>query len=112
MADPTESLRRFRSELANAVGRSRRARREALHRREDARKRPTKPGGEASSGGQAAAEHRAAALAYRQRMGLEVPEFAEPESNAPAQNSAEPKSQEQTPSDGSDLDFSQARIMR
>ncbi|MER7014364.1 hypothetical protein ABT324_23310 [Saccharopolyspora sp. NPDC000359] len=109
--DAAESVREFRAELAAAVGRGHRARAEA-HRRavdfqRDTRERAAQAG--ATGGG----EQREAALEHRTRMGLEVPEPVNPsardaEEKAPGTG----KSQEQTPSDGSDLDFSQAQIMR
>ncbi|MGP4015355.1 hypothetical protein [Saccharopolyspora sp. 5N708] len=116
MADRADSIRRFRAALADAVGRSRRARGEAHQRAEDfqrhtkelAENKPSEPAAES--------RQREMAVAYRTRMGLEVEEFSAAEPNAvpdAARNeSATGKSQEQTPSDGSDLDFSQARIMR
>ncbi|MEV0085684.1 hypothetical protein [Saccharopolyspora sp. NPDC050642] len=114
MADPADSVRRLRSELADAVGRGRRARGEANHRAQDFQRHTRELAGTKPAGAESG--RRAAAIAYRARMGLEVEELAETESNVrpdTAENeSATGKSQEQTPSDGSDLDFSQARIMR
>jgi hypothetical protein len=116
MADRADSVRRFRAALADAVSRSRRARGEARHRNEDfqrhtkelAKNGPPEPATESLQ--------RELAVAYRTRMGLEVEEFSAAEPNAlpdaERNESAAGKSQEQTPSDGSDLDFSQARIMR
>ncbi|MEV0705439.1 hypothetical protein AB0I53_47055 [Saccharopolyspora sp. NPDC050389] len=104
----------MRAELGDAVGRSRRARGEANHRAQDFQRHTKELAGSKPAG--ADSGQRAAAIAYRTRMGLEVEEFTEIEPNVrpdTAENeSAAGKSQEQTPSDGSDLDFSQARIMR
>lgn len=117
MADPADSVRKFRAELADAVGRSRRARGEAQHRAEDFQRHTRKLAKNAAAGSSAAeSEQRAAAIDYRTRVGLEVAEYSAIESNVPpdpaGNESTAGKSQEQTPSDGSDLDFSQARIMR
>jgi hypothetical protein len=110
MADREESVRRFRSALADAVGRGRRARAEAHQRAEDFRRRTTLLAQEGRAGDRRPAESaaRGAALEHRVRTGLEVEEFAA--ERKPAPNA--PNSPEQIPSDGSDLDFSQARIMR
>jgi hypothetical protein len=113
MADPADAVLRFRAELADAVGRSQRARREAHHRAEDFQRHTRELAKSTARVADAETERRAAAIAYRTRMGLEVEEF-EPNvrpDTAPNESAAG-KSQEQTPSDGSDLDFSQARIMR
>lgn len=113
MADPADAVLRFRAELADAVGRSQRARREAHHRAEDFQRHTRELAKSTARVADAETERRAAAIAYRARMGLEVEEF-EPNvrpDTAPNESAAG-KSQEQTPSDGSDLDFSQARIMR
>lgn len=117
MADPADSVRKFRAELADAVGRSRRARDEAHHRADDFRRHTRELAKHAVTGSCAAeSAQRAVAIDYRSRAGLEVPEFSAIESNVcpdtAANESTAGKSQEQTPSDGSDLDFSQARIMR
>ncbi|MGI8308571.1 hypothetical protein [Saccharopolyspora sp. ASAGF58] len=117
MADPADSVRRFRAELADAVGRSRRARDEAHHRAEVFQRHTTELAKNAATGSSAAESvQRAVAIDYRTRVGLEVPEYSAIESNVrpdtAANESAAGKSQEQTPSDGSDLDFSQAQIMR
>ncbi|RKT85116.1 hypothetical protein SAMN05421805_108138 [Saccharopolyspora antimicrobica] len=114
-----ESVRKFRTELAAAVGRGQRARTDAQRRTADFRRNTEELAERAGRTGDG--EQRAEALAHRNRMGLEVPELTGP---IPAAGSTEDtgvadekaakagKSQEQTPSDGSDLDFSQAQIMR
>ncbi|MBB5154797.1 hypothetical protein [Saccharopolyspora phatthalungensis] len=116
MADPADSVRRFRAALADAVSRSGRARGEAHQRAEDFQRSTTELARSKSPGSAVESSQRAAAAAYRIRMGLEIEEFSENEPNvrpATAPNGAAAgNSPEQTPSDGSDLDFSQARIMR
>ncbi|MDA3647312.1 hypothetical protein LZ318_35730 [Saccharopolyspora indica] len=110
-----ESVRKFRTELAAAVGRGQRARADAHRRTADFRRDTEELAERAGRTGDG--EQRAEALAHRNRMGLEVPELTGP---IPAEETAVAdektpktgKSQEQTPSDGSDLDFSQAQIMR
>ncbi|MCI2417169.1 hypothetical protein MOQ72_07025 [Saccharopolyspora sp. K220] len=114
MADRADSVRRFRAALADAVSRSRRARGEAHHRAEDFQRHTKELAKSKPSESATNTQQREMAVAYRTRMGLAVEEFAAAEPNAdPARpESSAGKSQEQTPSDGSDLDFSQARIMR
>lgn len=114
-----ESVRKFRTELAAAVGRGHRARADAHRRAVDFQQGTRELADRAGTTGDS--EQRAEALAHRNRMGLEVPE---PTAANPVAGSTEDtgeaaqkapktgKSQEQTPSDGSDLDFSQAQIMR
>ncbi|MER7386189.1 hypothetical protein ABT337_31310 [Saccharopolyspora hirsuta] len=106
-----ESVRKFRAELAAAIGRGHRARAEAHRRAVDFQRGTRELAAQAGTTGEG--EQREAALAHRNRMGLEVPEAANP-SARDAEEKAQPtgKSQEQTPSDGSDLDFSRAQIMR
>ncbi|MGW1676829.1 hypothetical protein [Saccharopolyspora sp. NPDC002376] len=116
MDEAAESVRKFRTELAAAVGRGHRARAEAHHRAVDFQ-RSTEDLAE-QRGATGDGDQRAAALEHRNRMGLAVPELAEAnpraegDSDDSEKSSTARKSQEQTPSDGSDLDFSQAQIMR
>lgn len=113
------SVRSFRAEVAAAVGRAHRARAEAHRRATDFR--ATTDQLVEQRGATAEGEQRAAALAHRDRMGLAVPELtaAVPNegSTADTQDAAEKarrdgELQDRAPSDGSDLDFSQAHIMR
>ncbi|WP_433870268.1 hypothetical protein [Saccharopolyspora sp. CA-218241] len=101
-----ESIRRLRAALTDAVGRGRRARTDAHRHAEEFRQRTGELAREAPGGG---GDHAAAAADYRRRAGLPVEEFPEKVAET---SEATPESPEHTSSDGSDLDFSQARIMR
>lgn len=126
MNDVNESVRRFRGELDSAISRGRRARSEAHHHCEGFRERTRELGassGQARAAGRDGLEGtRADAADFRMRTGLPVEDLAVDESGADESAAApnartperdpEPESQEQTPSDGSDLDFSQRRMLR
>lgn len=131
--DHEDSIRRFRAELADAVSRGRQARNEAHEQAEgfhgEARELAREPAEKA------AGQRQEQAREFRVRMGLAVEEFTPAEAAPePAAGSSatgaenertgedgkdsvtnannSPESQEQTPSDDSDPDFSQAQIMR
>lgn len=125
MNSAEESALRYRSQLGSAVTRGRRARDEAHERSERFRSHTKELADQARRGERSdnqsptRTEQRESAAEFRVRAGLPVEEFPEPVSNREFDGNAEetsgvttPKSQQQTPSDGSDEDFSQARILR
>ncbi|GAA2809197.1 hypothetical protein [Saccharopolyspora taberi] len=118
MNESDQSMARLRDALGAAVSRGRRAQAEAHENSEGFRRRSReigdrirsgelKPEGTGSKRLQSAAD-------YRDRVGLDVERFPAEESDVDdGKNVSESlESQEQTPSDGSDLDFSQAQILR
>ena len=118
MSESDQSLSRLRDALGTAVSRGRRARAEAEENAERFRKRSRQLGegircGELRPDG-TGSERELSAADYRTRVGLDVERYVLEESSVDqsetARKSAE--SQEQTSSDGSDLDFSQAQMLR
>jgi hypothetical protein len=109
MGGTEESVRRLRDELAAAVGRGRRARREAHSRVEDFQRHTTELAQSQQREAQPA-DRVVTATEFRARVGLPVETGTVAESTFPAD--ATEKSHQQTPSDGSDEDFSQARMLR
>ncbi|EQD84191.1 hypothetical protein A8924_7140 [Saccharopolyspora erythraea NRRL 2338] len=118
MAGLDDSVRRLRDALGTAVSRGRRARSDVLERSETFRARTAELGDGVRRGelrAVAESERARAAAEFRHDAGLPAEDLrvvAESDVDGSGGAAKSPESQEQTPSDGSDLDFSQAQILR